>query len=140
MLYNARRYLGGIVTAPRILIVDDDEESRRLLCEVLEANGYEADAVEDAIAAREKLEQDGRYRIVVADLRMPKGTGLDLLRSLREQSPKYEIVLMSSFISGAEKELAEELGVRALLEKPFRLSQLLQVVGELASKSAVGIS
>ncbi len=125
---------------PKVLVVDDDEESRRLLCEVLQANGYVVDAVEDGLAAWEVLNRDGDYRIVIADLRMPKETGLELVRKLRKHDSKRDIILMSSFISRAEGELAKELGAHALLEKPFRLSDLLDRVAELAAKHPIGIS
>src|SRR5712692_2256498 len=74
---------------PKVLVVDDDEESRRLLSEVLEANGYEVDAVEDGVAAREALARDGEFRIIIADLRMPHETGLELMRNLRRQNSKH---------------------------------------------------
>lgn len=128
------------MSLPKVLIVDDDESSRQLLSEVLEANGYEVGAVEDGSAARAELSRDGDYRIVVADLRMPKETGLELLRHLRQQNSHHGIILMSSFISGSERELAEELGAHALLEKPFRLTELLQVVAELANRKTIGIT
>ena len=132
--------MGASISRPRVLIVDDDEESRCLLTEVLEANGYAVEAVADCAAARAALTQNGEYRIVVADLRMPKESGLDLLRSLREQNSKLDMVLMSSFISGKEKKAAEALGVHALLEKPFRISDLLHTVAELVAKHPIGIS
>ncbi len=128
------------MAAPKVLIVDDDEESRDLLREVLEANGYVVDAVEGAPAARRVVSGDGEYRIVIADLRMPEESGLELLRNLKQQQFKHDMILMSSFISGSERKLAEELGAHALLEKPFRLSELVQIVAELASKNAIGIS
>lgn len=124
----------------KILVVDDDLESRELLCEVLSTNGYAVEAVENVTAAREQLRQDGEYRIVIADLRMPDGTGLGLLRHLREGSSKREIILMSSFISRAERKQALELGADALLEKPFRLSELIQVVDELAARKPIGVT
>ena len=124
----------------RILIVDDDKESRDLLCEVLEANGYAVNAVGDGIAARETLAQDRGQRIIIADVRMPKEDGLQLLRRLRQEESKHDIILMSSFISWSEEKLARELGAQALLEKPFRISELLQVVGELAAKKPIEIS
>jgi two-component system, NtrC family, response regulator PilR len=123
------------VALPKILVVDDDEESRQLLSEVLEANGYGVGAVADGEAAREALREDGAYRIVIADLHMPKKSGLELLRHLREQQSQHHIVLMSSFISVGERQLARDLGVHALLEKPFRLSELLEVVSGLAQKT-----
>lgn len=120
-------------------MVDDDQESRDLLREVLEANGYTVDAAADGVAAREAISRDRDSRIIIADLRMPNESGLDLLRKLRKEDAKHEIILMSSFFSGAEKKTAKELGVYALLDKPFRLSELLQAVAELVAKNPVRI-
>jgi CheY-like chemotaxis protein len=126
--------------SPKVLVVDDDAESRGLICEVLEANGYTVGAVEDGVAARAALNGDEDYHIVIADLRMPKETGLELLRNLRQQNAKQDVILMSSFISGPERKFAQDLGVHVMLEKPFRLSELLLAVGKLASKKTVEIT
>ena len=125
----------------RILVVDDDAESRDLLSEVLEANGYpQVEAVGDGLAAREALARDGDCAIIIADLHMPNESGLDLLRHLRKQNSRHEIVLMSSFFSQTERKLAQDLGAYALLDKPFRISELLQLVSQLAEKNSIGIS
>ena len=125
----------------RILVVDDDPESRDLLCEVLEANGYQqVEAVADGLAAREALARDDDCPIIIADLHMPNESGLDLLRNLRKQNAKHQMVLMSSFISTTERKLARDLGAYALLDKPFRLSELLQVVSQLTERDPIGIS
>ena len=125
----------------RILVVDDDAESRDLLSEVLEANGYpQVEAVADGLAAREALARDADCPIIIADLHMPNESGLDLLRYLRKQNAKQEIVLMSSFFSTTERKLAQDLGAYALLDKPFRLSDLLELVSQLAERNSIGIS
>jgi len=125
----------------RILVVDDDLASRDLLSEVLEANGYpQVEAVADGLAAREALARDNDCRIIIADLHMPNESGLDLLRHLRKQNAKHEIVLMSSFFSHTERKLAQDLGAYALLDKPFRISQLLELVSQLAERDSIGIS
>ncbi len=124
----------------KILVVDDDQESRDLLCEVLEANGYAPHAVADGKAARELLSRDVEYQIVIADVQMPEESGLELLRKLRQQNSRHEFILMSSFMSGADKKAAKALGARALLEKPFQLTELLQAVAALASPNPVGMS
>jgi len=124
----------------KILVVDDDQESRNLLCEVLETNGYAPLAVADGLAAREILTRDGEYHIVIADFRMPRGSGLDLLRTMREQHSKHEFILMSSFMSSGEKKAARALGAHALLEKPFQIAELLQTVGGLAAQNSMGLS
>jgi CheY-like chemotaxis protein len=125
----------------RILVVDDDSESRDLLSEVLQAYGYpQVEAVADGLAAREVLARDDDCAIIIADLHMPKESGLDLLRHLRKQNAKHEIILMSSYFSAAERKLARDLGAYALLDKPFRLSELLQVVSQLTERNPIGIS
>jgi CheY-like chemotaxis protein len=124
----------------KILVVDDDQESRNLLCEVLAADGYSPHAVADGLSAREVLSRDEEYRIVIADLQMPQETGLELLRELRQRNSKHEVILMSSFINGAERKAAKALGVNALLEKPFQLTELLQTVAALAAQNPVGVS
>jgi len=128
------------MASPKVLVVDDDSESRGLICEVLESNGYSVASVADGRAARDILEKDGDFRVVIADLRMPIENGLDLIRNLREKNNQHEFILMSSFISAAERKSAERLGVRTLLDKPFRLSELLQSVSELVGKKPIEIT
>jgi CheY-like chemotaxis protein len=98
------------------------------------------EAVGDGLAAREVLSKDSDFRIVIADLQMPNETGLELLRKLREQNSTQAIILMSSFISAKQRKIAKELGAHALLDKPFRLSDLLQAVADVAADKAIGIS
>ncbi len=131
--------MGTGPTVVKVLVVDDDKESRELLSEVLTTGGYSVGLVENAEAARATLRREEDYHIVIADLRMPNGSGLDLLKELRREKAKCEVILMSSFISGAERELADELGVDAFLEKPFRLSELLDVVAGLAKERPMRI-
>ena len=123
----------------KVLIVDDDAGSRELLSEVLAADGYFVSAVADGVAARNELARDDAYDIIIADLRMPNGTGLDLLKHLSSRNRGQDLILMSSFMSSRERQEALELGARALLEKPFQLSELLQVVGNLANRKSVGL-
>jgi DNA-binding response OmpR family regulator len=98
------------------------------------------EAVADGLAAREALARDDDCPIIIADLHMPNESGLDLLRNLRKQNAKHQIVLMSSFMSTVERKSARDLGAYALLDKPFRLSELLQVVSQLTERNPIGIS
>jgi len=127
------------VSTTKVLVVDDDQGSRELLSEVLSANGYIVAAVANGAAARDELSRDGGYQIVIADLRMPNGSGLDLLRDLRDGKQTQDLILMSSFMSGIEKRQALDLGAKALLEKPFKLTELLSLVGDLAGQRTVGV-
>ncbi len=124
---------GVPVARLKILVVDDDPESRDLLREVLEAHGYVVNAVGDGVAARQALAGSHGYGLVIADVRMPKESGLELLRKLRSLDHGCGIILMSSFLSKPEINLAKELGAQAFLEKPFNLSELIQTVAGVAA-------
>ena len=123
-----------------MLVVDDDQESRNLLSEVPSANGYRVEVAEGGERLWKALSLDGGRAVILIDLRMPGENGLELLRKLQRRKIACDAILMTSFITGAELELARELGVRAFLEKPFRLAELLRVVGDLASRNPIGIS
>ncbi|HXJ95098.1 MAG TPA: response regulator [Terriglobia bacterium] len=131
---------GVQVAVTKILIVDDDQGSRDLLSEVLASNGYVVAAVEDGSAARDELARNGGYDIVIADLRMPNGSGLDLFRDLRRRNQPERFILMSSFMTGSERQQALELGACALLDKPFRLTQLLDAVSDVAVRKSMSIT
>ena len=121
-------------------MVDDDQESRNLLSEVLNANGYSAEVAEDGEGLWKALSTDDGRAVILIDLRLPGENGLDLLRKLQEKKIACDAILMTSFITGTERDLAQELGVRAFLEKPFRLSEMLRTVSEVARKNPIGIS
>ena len=113
--------MGVLSLMDKILVVDDDQESRNLLCEVLEANGYAPHAVANGLAAREVLSRDVEYRIVIADLQMPQESGMELLRKLRQENSKHEIILMSSFMSGGEKKRQGRWAHMPCWRNPFSL-------------------
>jgi len=124
----------------KILVVEDDKENRDLLCEVLSGSDYAVDAVENVTDARRELGAKEDYRIVIADLRMPDGTGLELLRDIGKLHSKPGVILISSFMSGLERKAALQLGAGALLEKPFRFGELLQAIANLATPEPAGMA
>jgi CheY-like chemotaxis protein len=128
------------MAVPKVLVVDDDRESRDLLREVLEANGYSVEAVQDSSSARKELDGVNIYQVIVADLRMPGESGIELLRDLRRRNTSHHIVLMSSFISDSERQQATELGVDAMLDKPFRLSELVELMARVTGKNSIGVT
>lgn len=120
--------------------MDDDQESRDLLSEVLVTNGYAVEVAKDGDGLWKALSVDEGRAVILIDLRLPGENGLELLRKLQEKKIACDAILMSSFIGAGERDVARELGVRAFLEKPFRISELLDVVSELAGKHPIGIS
>ena len=117
----------------RILIIDDEDQSRDMLSQVLSRAGYD---VSTACDGNEGIEL---FRAVVADLiitdiLMPGKEGLETIMELRRDFPEVKIVAMSgggrtgnlNFL-----DIAERLGAQRTLQKPFHLQEVLQVVQEV---------
>jgi PAS domain S-box-containing protein len=92
---NLPMKLGGVT----ILLVDDDEESRRLVYTVLTRSGAQVTAVSSGPEALESIKQR-TFDLVITDIAMPHMDGYTLARKIREQLPKQKIVALSAFPAG----------------------------------------
>ena len=117
----------------RVLVIDDEEQVRTLIREVLEGAGHE---VMEAGNGREamKLYEANPTNVVITDLVMPEQDGLETIRELRRRFPAVKIIA----VSGAQQKLnldllyvAEKLGALRTLEKPFDICKLVALVEEL---------
>ncbi|HEX5483112.1 MAG TPA: sigma-54 dependent transcriptional regulator [Terriglobia bacterium] len=113
--------------AVRVLVVDDELSSRQLCVEVLEGLGYKVEAVDSPVAALSLLE-DGEMDIVVSDIRMPGGSGLDLLRTIKENNPDIDVLMMTGYGSIPEAVEAVKLGAYDYITKPFKLEKFRLVI------------
>jgi DNA-binding NtrC family response regulator len=117
----------------RVLVIDDEEQVRTLIREVLEGAGHE---VMEAGNGREamKLYEANPTNVVITDLVMPEQDGLEIIRELRRRFPAVKIIA----VSGAQQKLnldllyvAEKLGALRTMEKPFDIRKLVALVEEL---------
>jgi CheY-like chemotaxis protein len=110
-----------------ILVVDDEALVRWALRQRLEEGGYRVLQAPTAVGALARAEQAD---LVLMELELPDGDGRDLARRLRRARPHQSLVLMTAW-SGPELErLAADGVVDAVVEKPFGLDELQQVVRE----------
>ena len=120
----------------RILVVDDEENLRDVLVEVLKRDGHEVDSAGDGTEALHLLDER-RYDLVLTDLRMPGIEGPALYQALRERHPggAPRVIFMSAN-TGIEEyaRFLSETGEPAL-EKPFNLADMRQVVLQILSKT-----
>ncbi|MFO0951238.1 MAG: PAS domain S-box protein [Isosphaeraceae bacterium] len=126
--------------APLLLLAEDDEESGSLTTEVLEAAGYRvARARDGAEAVRVALELGPR--IVLMDIQMPGTDGLEAMRLLRSRPETREIpvVALTALAMVGDRERCLEAGASAYLSKPFKLSELRQVVGEILGSNVPAV-
>ncbi len=101
-----------------ILVLDDDRGFRGLLSTILRGEGYE---VEEAatLATALGLAASKQYHLVLTDLRLPDGDGLDLLRHLRETSPQTPVIVITAFGTVESAVEAMKLGAADYLGKPL---------------------
>ncbi len=113
---------------PRILVVDDEPEIRRLVCEILEDEGYQVAAAEHAAAARE-LKKSQIPDLILLDIWMPDTDGITLLKEwVAEETLLCPVVMMSGHGSVEAAVEATRLGAYDFLEKPLSLAKLLLIV------------
>lgn len=112
----------------RILIVDDEEDLRKILGATLSSNGYQVTTAADVPSAQ-KILLEGQIGLVLSDVRMPGATGIDLMVWIKEQNlSKVRVVLMTGFSEVADTLDASRLGARGFLMKPFKTEALLEVL------------
>lgn len=119
--------------AAKVLVVDDEPNSRQLCLDVLKQLGYESLAVESAAKAVAALE-DGQIDIVVSDVHMPGGNGIDLLRTIKENHPSVDVLVMTGFATIPEAVEAVKLGAYDYIAKPFQLEKFRTVINRLVER------
>jgi DNA-binding NtrC family response regulator len=124
------RQCDGTETGERILIVDDDPSMRMALMESVRRLGY---AVQGAIDGADALERVSRFRpwLVLTDLKMPRMTGLDLIKEIKSRAPQSMIVLMTAYGTVETAVEAMKLGASEYLLKPFSMDLLERVIANL---------
>ena len=117
----------------RLLVVDDEQSIRRLCMTVGKSLEYlctEAESAEAALAQIPAFSPD----IIVADLRLPKLSGADLLRQVKERLPATEVVIMTGHGSIESAVEAMKLGAYDYIQKPFRVEELRMLLRRMEEK------
>jgi DNA-binding NtrC family response regulator len=107
-----------------VLVVEDKESLRTMLRKTLESRGYSVDEAGDAYDARRRL-QVARFLVVITDLRLPAGSGFDVLAAARDADAQIPVILMTAFGSVEEAVKAMKEGAADFLIKPVDTDHLL---------------
>lgn len=121
------------VGAPvRVLVADDDPDTREALADALRQDGYEVIEAQNGWELLQHLAIPGErptpVDLVISDVRMPGKNGLDILAGLRWANGETPFILITGFGDSQMHAEARRLGATALLSKPFELDQLRTVV------------
>lgn len=111
----------------RILIVDDESSLREVLSIMLHRQGYQVDTAVDGAQAASRLRSQS-YDLVISDIRMPRMSGLELLRLIKEQTPETVVVMITAFSTSDEAVEAMKQGAYDYITKPFNNEEIKQIV------------
>ncbi|MGA2788345.1 MAG: response regulator [Verrucomicrobiota bacterium] len=114
----------------RILVVDDDSDTRQLSVDVLVGSGYDVDAVLDGAAGWEAL-QDSSYDLAITDNKMPRMTGIEMIEKLRSASMTLPVIMATGQLPINEFARKPWLKPAATLQRPFSNDDLLEVVNKI---------
>lgn len=114
----------------KILVVDDDRDFRRAICAVLRVNGYEVREESNALAVLKTI-SEFHPDLVLLDLYMPVGQGVELVRSMKELDIFVPVVVISGRVSVEDFNTLRELGVEDILAKPVNKTMLVEKVKQV---------
>jgi len=119
--------------AARILVIDDDENIRKVLETILEDEGYIVETAETAKKGIEKSEK-AFYNLALIDVRLPDMEGIELLSKLRNTKPKMRKIIVTGYPTLQNAVAAVNKGADAYVMKPFEVDKILQTIREQLKK------
>jgi CheY-like chemotaxis protein len=113
----------------RILVVEDDPNTRDGLIELLQDEGYQVAGVQTGQSAIEKVSAAG-YDIVLIDYSLPDIDGLEVCRQLREQSGQIVLILITGYFNTRIMNAAKKYHISKIFTKPLVLDELFDKLGD----------
>ena len=117
----------------RILIVDDDENIRKVLLAILADKGYAVDSVGTAKEAVEKSKRKF-FNLALIDIRLPDMEGIELLTKMRDTTPKMRKVIVTGYPTLQNAVDAVNNGADAYIVKPFDVEKVLSTIDHQLKK------
>lgn len=117
----------------RILVVDDDENIRKVEVAILEDQSY---TVESVGTAKEAIENSKRkfYNVALIDIRLPDMEGIELLTKFRETTPRIRKIIVTGYPTLQNAVDAVNKGADAYIVKPFDVEKVLKTIQQQLSK------
>ncbi|NWG10255.1 response regulator [Candidatus Bathyarchaeota archaeon] len=113
----------------RILIVDDDENIRKVIATILSDEGY---AVESVDTARKAVEATKKkfFNLALIDIRLPDMEGIELLTKMRDTTPKMRKIIITGYPTLQNAVEAVNRGADSYILKPFDMEKVLETIRE----------
>lgn len=111
----------------KVLVVDNEKSMRDFLSIVLRKEGYFVETAEDGDHALKVLEKD-IFDLVLTDMKMPRMSGLDVLKALKDLSPETIVIMMTAYASAETAVEAMKEGAYDYLTKPFQIDEVKLII------------
>ena len=125
-------------SAQRILVVDDDPEIRKLLARYIESQGFRVLLAANCRELHDKLASNA-VDLVVLDVMLPDGSGLEVCRDLRAQRSNVPIILLTALKEDVDRIIGLEIGADDYLGKPFNPRELIARVRAVLRRRAAAV-
>lgn len=117
----------------KILIVDDEQSMRDVLSIMLKRTGYTISIATDAEEAISEVNKE-IFDLVLTDLKMPNGSGLDVLKAVKSASPDTVVLIITAFSSAESAVEAMKQGAYDYLTKPFQVDEVQLIIKKALEK------
>ncbi len=120
----------------KILVAEDEDITLKHLLNALQKQGYQATGTQNGSDALQKIESD-QFDLLIADIKMPGMTGIELLDKIRERQIDVEVIIITGFGSIGSVVDAMKKGAYDSVTKPFNLDELLLKVGKIREQKTL---
>jgi CheY-like chemotaxis protein len=127
-------HCGRYLPMPRILVIDDEETVREMICTMLRHAGYEVHEAPDGTQGVALYKRDP-VDLVIVDIEMPGKGGLEVIREIREECPEAPFIAITGY-NPQRLDDALELGAAHTFRKPFAMAAFLQALESLLGKQS----
>ena len=127
------------MSGERLLVVDDDENLRSMLCAALRHHGFVVGAATDGVEALAAL-QESKQDLVVLDVMMPRIDGFEVCRRMRADGDHTPVLFLTARDASRDKVHGLRLGADDYLEKPFSLEELVARIQAILRRAGAGSS
>jgi len=117
----------------RVLVLDDEPIVCKRLQPALEKLGFAVDTFTQSVEAMHQVQQSA-YDIVITDLKMKEIDGMRFLEEVKKQRPQTEVIVITGFATMETAKQSFQKGVFDFIAKPFKLSEIQDVVTRAAAK------
>lgn len=121
----------------RLLVCDDESTLREMLRILFTRAGYDVETATGVRTCKELLASSAPFDVVITDLSMPDGSGMDVLEASRERDDSTQVVLITAYASASQAVDAMRKGAYDYVEKPFRNEEIKATVEKALEKRQI---